>query len=696
MVGNQAQNVNPADIIERLNVQAEYEALGVRTAGKPAADGWLPVHAVDRDDRNASAAINLQTGRYKDHGGDGCNLSLFDFAADKAGKFSDWMQARDYYAERAGLRNGNGHTNGKQASQSKPAAKQTEGQKHNKVFATSAEALAVYERQLGERSTWYEYLDASGQCIGIVNRWDTASGKQIRPISRIGAGWACCGLPEPRPLYRLPSLATAETVFVTEGEKAADALIDLGFIATTSPHGAKSAEKTDWASLAGKQVLLTPDNDDDGETYAADVAGLLGELDPAPIVKMLRLPDLPPKGDAFDYVARRRSEGATANEIKDEISLMAQEAEPVDQAGDEPPELPAFTKLIDCRELLALDLQPRFLVRGVLVTGQPCIIGGRSKTLKTSIATDLVVSLGSGSPFLGQFKTQRGNVAFWSGESGAATIRETARRVADARGIDLGACSILWSFFVPKLALTDHLGALEQTIRERSIGVAVIDPLYLSLLSAETAGQAGNVFAMGAALQPLGEIGQATGCTMIVLHHFRKSGQPDPDEPAALEELAQSGMAEWCRQWLLLARRSPYQADGRHELYFRAGGSFGHAGLWAIDVDEGLLDLDSMDGRRWDVSVRSVGDVRDEARRAADNRKSEQAEKRATDDRRKMLEALLRCPDGETQTALRGLAGLSGARAADALRSLVGEGRAELCEITKYTRKETGYKPTGK
>lgn len=366
----------------------------------------------------------------------------------------------------------------------------------------------------------------------------------------------------------------------------------------------------------------------------------------------------------------------------------------IEQASqaDEPPEPPAFTRLIDCRELLALDLRPRFLVRGVLVAGQPCVIGGRSKTLKTSVATDLVVSLGSGSKFLGEFDTERVNVAFWSGESGAATIRETARRVADAKGVDLQACSILWSFDLPKLTRDDHLQALAETIKERSISVAVLDPLYLSLLTLETAGQAGNLYAMGTALQPLGEIGQQTRCTMIVLHHFRKSGQPDPDEPAALEELAQSGVAEWCRQWLLLARRTPYQADGHHELWFRAGGSFGHAGLWAIDIDEGQLDPDTLDGRRWDVGVKQAGDVRNEVRRERENRKAEQAGEREADHRRRVLVAIGDYPDGATKRDIKEDSRLNSENFARAVRQLVKECRIQKITVEKNGRKYDGLR----
>ena len=100
------------------------------------------------------------------------------------------------------------------------------------------------------------------------------------------------------------------------------------------------------------------------------------------------------------------------------------------EAGDGKEPLP-FTQLLDGAELLALDIRPSFLVKGVLVEGQPMIMGGRPKTLKTGFACDLVVSLGSGTPFLGRFDVPRQVTAgFWSGESGAATIRETAKRQA--------------------------------------------------------------------------------------------------------------------------------------------------------------------------------------------------------------------------------------------------------------------------
>ena len=89
-----------------------------------------------------------------------------------------------------------------------------------------------------------------------------------------------------------------------------------------------------------------------------------------------------------------------------------------------------------------------------------------------------------------------------------------------------------------------------------------IDPAYLCLLDANTASKAGNVFVMGAALQPLTEVGQATGCLVGLVHHFGKWTDSNNFTLAELGELSQAGMAEWPRQWLLLSRRAPTSTTG--------------------------------------------------------------------------------------------------------------------------------------
>ena len=357
------------------------------------------------------------------------------------------------------------------------------------------------------------------------------------------------------------------------------------------------------------------------------------------------------------------------------------------------PTKPSFTWLVSSAELMAMDMRPEFLVKGILVRGAPCIIGGRSKVLKTSIAVDLALSLGSGQKFLGRYDVSKQvRVAFWTGESGAPTIRETALRIAKSKGIELRDVSVEWSFDLPKLCRTDHLAALEAVIKEKRLDVVIIDPLYLSLLSAETAGSAGNLYAMGAALEPLSRLAQATGCTIILLHHFKKSGIPDPDNPAALEELSQSGAAEWARQWILLQRRTPYGSDGVHDLWMRAGGSAGHSSLVAVSINEGLIDPDTGSGRHWQVSIanRSQAIADDKMKKASE--KQEQQERTEAERIQKVVAALESHPSGETASGLRNNTGIDSPKLKPILDKLVKNGHVVGCEVAKNGAKYDGFK----
>lgn len=97
-------------ILDALDLVAEYKALGLDVVGRePNASGWVTARAMGQDDRNPSAGINVgrehpQRGRYKEFTGDGCNLSFFEFAAVKAGRFADWKEARKHYADRLGIK----------------------------------------------------------------------------------------------------------------------------------------------------------------------------------------------------------------------------------------------------------------------------------------------------------------------------------------------------------------------------------------------------------------------------------------------------------------------------------------------------------------------------------------------------------------------------------------------------------------
>jgi len=168
-------------------------------------------------------------------------------------------------------------------------------------YPTARAAVEALEQRHGPRTYCWTYTDAEGSPVGLVVRWDLSDGgKRILPVSRNGEVWRVKGMPEPRPLYRLPCLVTAGTIWVHEGEKAADCGVSVGLNSTTSAHGAQSPHKADWSPLAGQVVVISRDNDEDGNTYAQSVLAQLSALAPPAQVKILTMPGLPPKGDIVD------------------------------------------------------------------------------------------------------------------------------------------------------------------------------------------------------------------------------------------------------------------------------------------------------------------------------------------------------------------------------------------------------------
>jgi Protein of unknown function (DUF3631) len=108
--------------------------------------------------------------------------------------------------------------------------------------------------------------------------------------------------------YRLPQLSAASLtmpIYITEGEKDADNLSNLGFIATTNSGGADTGTGKKWtpdlnAYFKDRHILILPDNDESGRKHAEHVARNLYPV--AASVRVIRLPGLPSKGDVSDWL----------------------------------------------------------------------------------------------------------------------------------------------------------------------------------------------------------------------------------------------------------------------------------------------------------------------------------------------------------------------------------------------------------
>lgn len=95
-------------IVDALDVREAYSSLGIRFASKSSVSpsGWIQCHAYGREDKNPSAGVYVGDGplrgRYKDFGGGGESLSLWDFAAKVKG--CDWKDAVREYARQTGVK----------------------------------------------------------------------------------------------------------------------------------------------------------------------------------------------------------------------------------------------------------------------------------------------------------------------------------------------------------------------------------------------------------------------------------------------------------------------------------------------------------------------------------------------------------------------------------------------------------------
>ena len=281
--------------------------------------GLCPFH----EDRTPSLAVFGERGRQR----------FKCYGCDAAGDAIDWMQRRQSVSFHeavemlAGERAASGRvSDAPQPRRSSPATATT-----TKHHPTASAALQSLERRHGKATGRWIYNAADGTPCGLVARFDKAEGKTYLPISKSTGGWATKGMERPRPLYRLPELLAAdaaELVFVCEGEKATDAAVAAGLLATTSPHGAKAAAAADWGALEGREVVLLPDHNAAGEDYAAEVAKLAREVGAAG-VRVVRVAEhwaeMPAGGDLADYLAHcgdAEGVGRTVRQLAEQAPAM--------------------------------------------------------------------------------------------------------------------------------------------------------------------------------------------------------------------------------------------------------------------------------------------------------------------------------------------------------------------------------------
>lgn len=203
----------------------------------------------------------------------------------------------------------------------------------------------------------YKYCDEDGTLLFQKQRFLDESGRktfrQRKPDGN--GGWDYKLGDTPKVLYNLPAVRQAaisgQKVYLVEGEKDADVLIGLGYVATTMPGGAGKWLQIHTDALVGAKVEIIADNDEPGRQHAWKVVGVLEEAGIP--VRAWRTP----RGkDIADFLHDGGSpKEVVALEAADEMTPVVieniKEADPLGELADEINEVLTRDDLTDTQKL---------------------------------------------------------------------------------------------------------------------------------------------------------------------------------------------------------------------------------------------------------------------------------------------------------------------------------------------------------
>lgn len=353
----------------------------------------------------------------------------------------------------------------------------------------------------------YDYRNEYGVVVFQVRRVVRDGEKAFYPYKPDGCGGWTKGLDGVAWLpYRLDELVRASgVIYITEGERDADTLARLGVVATTNPFGAgKWARVHEVAKrhLDGKDVVVVADADEKGRQHARDVQTRVRGV--AKTVRVVE-PPLPHK-DVSDLI---ESGGA----VTDLVPWADNEAGGI--------------KTMGASDIFATLPPYPWLVPGMhIAPGRITLMSGLADVGKTVIAQSIALAVATRRQVWGIYTPARaGRVLHLNGEIGSYLARERYQRLARAMGIDpttlIDSDSLRLANF-PDVTLDDP-DAEGRLIAACSGCVLVI----IDSLRAFSGKLNEDKKEIGQALLMLARVSEATGATIIVLHHNRKPGKDD-------------------------------------------------------------------------------------------------------------------------------------------------------------------------
>jgi len=351
--------------------------------------------------------------------------------------------------------------------------------------------------------------------------------------------------------YKLPELLDAKTagriIYLAEGEKAVDALMSLGVAATTAHSGAGHWPDAITEYFAGANVVILPDNDLSGWSYARKAAEAI-----LPIAKAVKVVDLGLQGqgdDAYEFIEAGGGRSELAALVKaaprlnsvDDVTIperlqAIQQIAPPPQISAEdiakefesdPPkqqDKPKPAKIIKIESWDTIQDEPvEWLIEGVIPVGSFTALYGPPGSFKSFIALDIAEAIATGRSWMGKPVDKPGAVLYLAGE-GFGGIGARIKACKIHHQTEDGAPIYIVRHQLNLRSSAEDFNALmmavvtlvEETGMEFSL--AIVD----TLARAFGGGNENSSEDMGAFITAMGKVQEFLNCALMVLHHSGK------------------------------------------------------------------------------------------------------------------------------------------------------------------------------
>jgi hypothetical protein len=293
------------EILSKLNLKSEFESFGIKMVGGISPKGWIKCFSPFRPEKIPSCGVCIENSstfagyiRIFNNSGPRQAIGFFDLALELNPLCSgrEFIEILKIYADKAGVEFN--------LKTERKASKKPKG----KIVAT------------------YDYTNISGDIIYQVCRLKPKSFRQRRPDPKNPKTyiWNMDGI-IPLP-YHIKNIVDNETVYIVEGEKCADDLINNFELPATTFHGGAGKWYPEILQyFSNKNIILLPDNDKPGKEHMERLANAFN--DTAKSVKIVELSGLKQKGDISDWI--------TSGNTKDQLLDICKKAS-VFEAGEDP------------------------------------------------------------------------------------------------------------------------------------------------------------------------------------------------------------------------------------------------------------------------------------------------------------------------------------------------------------------------